>query len=155
MNGIAPSRRGIRVGEWLVWFVLLALVTAAMVAIRARLNVAHIALAFLLVVQGGSARGGRPLGVSLALVSFLFFDLLFLPPYGTFVIRDPLNWLVLVAFLATGILSAQLLYRAQAEASDARQRADEIDRLAALGAETLNAGRAEDALDAIVGVIRA
>ncbi|MEO7085936.1 MAG: ATP-binding protein [Gemmatimonadaceae bacterium] len=150
----APSRRGIRAREWIAWFVGLGVVTAGMIAIRSRLNEAHVTLAYLLIVQGGSARGGRPLGISLAAASFLFFDVFFLPPFGTLVIRDPLNWLVLVAFLATGILSAQLLYRAQAEADEARQRADEIDRLAALGAETLNAGRAEDALGAIVTVIR-
>ena len=36
----------------------------------------------------------------------------------------------------------------------ARQRADEIDRLASLGAETLSTARAEDALAAIASVIR-
>lgn len=145
---------GIRVREWVAWFVGLAIVTAGMVAIRSRLNEGHVTLAYLLIVQGGSARAGRPLGLSLAAAAFLCFDMFFLPPFGTLIIHDPLNWLVLAAFLGTSILSAQLLYRAQAEAEGARQRAIEIDRLAALGAETLNAGRAEDALDAIVAVIR-
>jgi two-component system sensor histidine kinase KdpD len=148
------ARGGIRLREWIGWFAVLATVTAGMVMLRARLNEAHVTLAYLLIVQGGSARGGRPLGISLAAAAFLCFDFFFLPPFGTFVIHDPLNWLVLAAFLGTSILSAQLLYRAQAEAEDARQRAAEIDRLAALGAETLNAGRAEDALGAIVSVIR-
>lgn len=137
-----------------MWFGVLAVVTAGMAAIRGRLNEAHVTLAYLLVVQGGSARGGRPLGIALAGAAFLCFDLFFLPPFGTLTIQDPLNWLVLVAFLGTSILSAQLLYRAQAEAAAARERAAEIDRLAALGAETLNVGRAEDALTAIVSVIR-
>ena len=151
MNVAAGTARGgIRLREWVGWFAVLAAVTAGMVMLRARLNEAHVTLAYLLIVQGGSARGGRPLGISLAAAAFLCFDFFFLPPFGTFVIHDPLNWLVLAAFLGTSILSAQLLYRAQAEAEDARQRAAEIDRLAALGAETLNAGRAEDALGAIV-----
>jgi two-component system sensor histidine kinase KdpD len=140
--------------EWIAWFALLAVATAGMIAIRTRLNQAHVALAYLLVVQGGSARGGRPLGIALAGAAFVCFDLFFLPPYGTFVIQDPLNWLILAAFLGTSVLSAQLLYRAQSEASLARQRAEEIDRFAALGAETLNVARAEDALTAIVNVIR-
>ena len=148
------SRRRLRGVEWVVWFGVLAIVTAAMLAIRGHLNEAHITLAYLLVVQGGSARGGRPLGISLAAVAFLSFDLLFLPPFGTLTLQDPLNWLVLLAFLGTSVLSAQLLYRAQTEADAARERAAEIDRLAALGAETLNVGRAEDALTAIVAVIR-
>jgi two-component system sensor histidine kinase KdpD len=150
----AAARGGIRLREWVAWFAVLAAVTAGMATMRTRLNEAHVTLAYLLIVQGGSARAGRPLGISLAATAFLCFDFFFLPPFGTFVIHDPLNWLVLAAFLGTSILSAQLLYRAQAEAEDARQRAAEIDRLAALGAETLNAGRAEDALGAIVSVIR-
>jgi two-component system sensor histidine kinase KdpD len=125
-----------------------------MVAVRPQLNEAHITLAYLLVVQGGSARGGRPIGIALAIAAFLCFDLLFLPPYGTLVIQNPLNWLVLVAFLVTSVLSAQLLYRAQAEAEVARQRAAEIDRFASLGAETLSVVRSEDALTAIAAVIR-
>jgi two-component system, OmpR family, sensor histidine kinase KdpD len=146
--------RGVRRREWIIWFAVLIVVTAAMVAIRGRLNEAHVTLAYLLVVQGGSARGGRPLGIALAATAFLFFDLFFLPPFGTLTIQNPLNWLVLLAFLATSVLSAQLLYRAQAEADAARERAAEIDRLGALGAETLNVARAEDALTAIVSVIR-
>jgi two-component system sensor histidine kinase KdpD len=155
-SGERPHATSNKIGrvEWVGWFTLLVIATAAMIAIRTRLNQAHVALAYLLVVQGGSARGGRPLGIALAAVAFVCFDLFFLPPYGTFVVQDPLNWLVLVAFLGTSIVSAQLLYRAQSEASNARQRAEEIDRFAALGAETLNVARAEDALTAIVSVIR-
>jgi len=157
MNGDrdAVPRRGVRRREWVAWFAVLFAVTAAMVAIRAHINEAHVALAYLLVVQGGSARGGRPLGIALSAAAFLCFDVLFLPPYGTLTLQDPLNWIVLGGFLLTSILSAQLLYRAQSEAETARDRAAEIDRLASLGAETLNVGRAEEALMAIASVIRA
>ncbi len=140
--------------EWVAWFALLAVVTAFLVSVRPHLNATYITLGYLLVVQGGSARRGRPLGLALAAVAFVSFDYFFLPPFGTLTIQDPLNWFVLLAFLATAVLSAQLLYRAQAEAADARQRADEIDRLASLGAETLSTARAEDALVAIASVIR-
>ena len=158
--GDPPTRRGSRLAdrpwlEWTAWFGLLALVTAFLVSVRPHLNETYITLAFLLVVQGGSARRGRPLGLALAAVAFLSFDYFFLPPFGALTIQDPLNWFVLLAFLATAVLSAQLLYRAQAEAADARQRAVEIDQLASLGAETLSTARAEDALAAIASVIRA
>ena len=140
--------------EWVAWFALLAVVTALLVRARAHINGTYIALGYLLVVQGGSARRGRPLGLALAAVAFVSFDYFFLPPFGTLTIQDPLNWFVLLAFLLTAVVSAQLLYRAQAEAADARQRAAEIDRLASLGAETLSTARAEDALVAIANVIR-
>jgi two-component system sensor histidine kinase KdpD len=140
--------------EWAAWFALLAVVTALLVRARPHINGTYIALAYLLVVQGGSARRGRPLGLALAAVAFVSFDYFFLPPFGTLTIQDPLNWFVLLAFLLTAVVSAQLLYRALAEAADARQRAAEIDRLASLGAETLSTARAEDALVAIADVIR-
>ena len=115
MTPPTTSRRGVRIGEWVAWLVALALVTVVLVAFRARLNEAHYALAYLLLVQGASARGGRPLGVALAFGSFVCFDLFLLPPYGTLSIQNPLNWLALVAFLATSLISAELLSCSQAE----------------------------------------
>jgi len=109
--------------EWLVWFVVLGVVTMALIAIRARINEAHVALAYLLIVQGASARRGRSLGISLALAAFVCFDVFFIPPFGTLTIQNPLNWIALLAFLATSILSAELLYRAQADRSAALEQA--------------------------------
>jgi two-component system sensor histidine kinase KdpD len=140
---------------WVGWLSCLALATTGMVFVRARLDEAHVALVFLLVVLGASAGGGRALGLTIAVAAFLSFNYLFLPPYLTFVIADPLDWLVLVTFLVTSVVAAQLLYRATSTADAAVQRAAEVDRLAALGAETLNLPSPEAALRAILDVIRA
>jgi two-component system sensor histidine kinase KdpD len=140
--------------QWAIWFALLAAATLFLLPLRARLDKVHVALAFLLVVLGGSSAAGQVLGLSLAATAFLAFNFFFLPPYNTLVIANPLDWLVLFAFLITGVVAAQLLERQRREAEVARQRAAEIDRLATLGAETLNAPRAEDALDAIAVVIK-
>ena len=120
----------------------LVLCTAGMVAVRPMLKEVHVALILLLVVLGASAAGGRVLGLATAAASFVVFDVLFLPPYNTLVVANPLDWLVLFAFLVTSVVAAQLLYRAQEEARAAQLRAEEIDRLATLGAETLNAAPA-------------
>lgn len=137
----------------LAWLLVLVGTAAAMLPLRDRLDKAHVALVFLLVVLGGSAYGGRLLGVMLSGIAFLLFDLLFLPPYYRLRVTDPFDWLVLIAFLVTGIVAAQLLERQRHEAEVARQRTAEIDRLAMLGAETLNAPRPDDALHAITTVI--
>jgi two-component system sensor histidine kinase KdpD len=155
----APSRdatggRRIPWTAYVRWLVILVAVTGALLLLRERLDKAHVALAFLIVVLGGSAAGGRAIGVVLALLAFLSFNFLFLLPHYTFVVADPLDWIVLVAFLITGVVAAHLLDRAQERALIAHQRALEVQRLAALGAETLNAGRAEDALREIAEVIR-
>lgn len=144
-----------RLRSWATGLVALAAATALLLPVRARLDTVHVALVYLLVVLGGSAAGGRALGIVLSAGAFLAFNFFFLAPYRTLTVTEPLDWLVLVAFLATGIVAAQLFHRAQAEAARARDRAEEVDRLAALGAETLGAGRAEEALAAIVRMMRA
>jgi two-component system, OmpR family, sensor histidine kinase KdpD len=158
MTSADPSagtvRRVATLRTWLVSFGALILLTTAMVAARASLDKAHVALLFLLVVLGASSSGGRVLGFSVSVAAFLLLNFFFLPPLGTLTIAHPMDLLVLGTFLATSIVAAQLLYRANREALEAQERAAEIDRLAALGAETLNAADARDGLGAIVGVIQ-
>jgi two-component system sensor histidine kinase KdpD len=124
-----------------------------MLAFRSRLDKAHTALVYLVVVLAGSVRGGRRLGLVLAASAFLLFNWFFLPPYSTLAIRDPLDWLVLLAFFIVSGVAAEMLHREQRKADEARRRAAEVDRLATLGAEALNVARAEDALATISRVI--
>jgi two-component system sensor histidine kinase KdpD len=132
---------------------MLAAVTAAMVGFRSHLDKAHTALIYLVVVLVGSAWGGHRLGLALAAGAFLLFNWFFLPPYGTFTILNPLDWLVLLTFLIVSVVAAQLLSREQMKAGEARRRAEEVDHLATLGAEALNVVRAEDGLAGITAVI--
>lgn len=127
--------------------------TVLMLAFRSRLDKAHVALVYLLVVLAASAAEGRRVGLATATVAFLTFNYLFLPPYNTLTIADPLDWIVLFAFLATGVVAAELLPRLRQQAEVARRRTEELDRLSILGAETLNAARADQALAAIAAVI--
>ena len=162
--GNTPAPLGVRASEppdhqpsvrtWVIWLAILVLASAAMFAVRLQLEKVHVALGFLIIVLGGSAAGGRILGLTLSVLGFFAFNFFFIPPYYSLTINDQLDWLVLAAYLTTGVVAAQLLNRAQERAEIARQRAVEVERLAALGSETLNAGRAEDALTAIAEVIR-
>lgn len=140
---------------WVAWLTALALVTASMVAVRESLGTAHVVLGYLLLVLVASARASRAVGLTLAVLAFGAFNFFFVAPYHTLAVAEPLDLLVLGAFLATSAIAAQLLSRAQLEAAEARQRAAEVDRLAALGSEALNAGRAEEALEAVAQVIAA
>ncbi|MGV3708876.1 MAG: ATP-binding protein [Gemmatimonas sp.] len=133
--------------------IMLGVATVGMLAVRERLDKAHVALVFLLVVLVGSA-AGRIAGVLTGVVAFTLFNFFFLRPYNTLLVNDPLDWLVLVTFLATSLVAAQLLHREREQARIAGNRARDLDRLATTGAETLNAVRASDALSAIARVIR-
>jgi two-component system sensor histidine kinase KdpD len=139
---------------WIAWNVVLVAVTLMLLAFRGQFDQAHVTLVYLLLVLLGSASGGRGLGILLAFTCFLLIDYLFQTPYGTLSVDKGLDWLVLLTFLLTAVVATQLLARASAAAAAARERADEIDRLSSLGAETLSAGRAEDALAATMEVIR-
>jgi two-component system, OmpR family, sensor histidine kinase KdpD len=139
---------------WLLAASVLALVTTGLLLVRDSVDKTHVALAYLVVVLAFSSRGGRALGVSLSVAAFLCFNFFFLLPYYRLTIADPLDWSVLGAFLVASLVASQLLVRARNEAASAELRAKEIERLATLGAETLNAGRPEDALEAIAVVVR-
>jgi len=111
---------GLPLKDWLLWFFVLGVVTALLLLLRGMLNEAHVALAYLVVVLAGGARRGRPLGLVLAGLAFLCFDLFFLPPYGTLAVEQPFDWVVLIAFLATSVIVTQLFERARREAESAR-----------------------------------
>jgi two-component system sensor histidine kinase KdpD len=122
---------------------VLALVTLGMLGVRARLDKAHVALVYLLVVLGGSAQRGRMLGLLLSALAFAVFNYFFVPPFYTLAVADPLDWLALVVFLAASTVATHLLARAQA----ARERlVREADRAEALR----EADRLKDALLASV-----
>ena len=116
---------------WVLAFVALAVAAFALFAARPQLGEGHVALVFLLVVLGASAAGGRSLGITIAFAAFLVFDWFFLPPYNTLLVRNPFDWLVLIVFLITSVVAAQLLYRARSERA-AVERAEalkEADKL--------------------------
>jgi two-component system, OmpR family, sensor histidine kinase KdpD len=138
----------------LVWTAMFLFATYVMVGVQGEITEAHVALVYLLVILGGSSGGGRALGFTLAALAFVSIDFYFQPPYARFEISKRPDWMVLIAFMATALVATQLLARANEKAREASRRADEIDRLASLGAETLSTGSASQALTAIATVVR-
>jgi K+-sensing histidine kinase KdpD len=136
-------RKNATARQWILWFGFLAAATVVLFLLRGRLDKAHFALVFLLVVLGGSAAGGRVLGITLAAAAFLVFDVGFLPPYNRIAVADPFDWIVLVAFLATGVIAAELLERQRKEAVRVARTEDEAESLR-------RANRLKDALLASV-----
>lgn len=146
-----------RAPAWLttaLWFGLLGLVTVAFLTVRGRIDRVHVALAFLVIVLGASASGGRRLGRAIAIVAYLDFHYYFVEHFDSLVMAKPVDALVLVAFLVTALIAERLVTQAQLQAEAARRRTEEVERLASIGAETLSAGRAEDAVRTITEVIR-
>ena len=138
-----------------LWLLGGAATTGLLWLLHDELDKAHMALAYLVLVLLASSRQGRLVGLVVAVLSFLSFNFFLLPPYYTFDIHDPLDWWVLVAFLVSGGIAAELFHRQQLATAVAERRAREVSRLGALGAESLSVGRAAEAVDAIVRVILA
>ena len=146
-----PSRSGRPAARRLladlaVWVLVLALVTALLVALRTRLDKAHVVLAYLLLVLTGSAWRGRRVGLVLAVLSFVCFNFFLIPPYHTLAVADPLDWLALAVYLITSLVAAQLLHRAEREAHARTLLEAETERAQA----AREADRQKDALLAAV-----
>ena len=140
--------------RWGLAAVVTAAVTAMMVHYRGAFDQVHVVLVYLLIVLFASASSGRALGITLACAGFVLIDYYFQPPYGQVAVGKPLDWVALIAFLVTALVSTNLLTRALSEAEEARRRTIEVESLARLGSETLSAGRAEEAPSRIVEIIK-
>jgi K+-sensing histidine kinase KdpD len=124
-----PSIRS-RLVLWVGWLAALALVTVGLARARPNIEQAHVVLLYLLLVLGASVTGGRIIGFTLAALAFGAIDYWFQQPYNEFAVAKPLDWLVLIAFLVTAVVTTQLLATARARAAEARARSAEVTRLA-------------------------
>ena len=139
----------------MLWAAIIAAVTLLLLRFRADVDKAHVTLVYLLVVLAGTiARRPAPWALHSRAPRSSSSTGSSSRPYNTLAVNDPLDWLVLLAFLAVSAVVAQMLHRLRVEAAATEQRAVEIDQFAALGAETLNVARADEALAGVAEVIR-
>ncbi len=112
-------------------------------------NPTTVALTFLLLVLALASRWGLTIATTTAVVATLAFNYYFLPPVGTFTIRDPQNWVALLAFLATAIVASRLSERARREALSATRRRKEVERLYSLSQQLLATENVMELLNSI------
>lgn len=139
---------------WITWPLVMLAATALLVVFRTGVEQSHAALILLLIVLGGSAAGGRALGFTLAALGFALLDYYFQPPYDQISVGKSVDWIVLIAFIATAFVTTELLVRTQQEKALAEARASEVSALAEMGAETLRHAEPENALASITRLVR-
>ena len=93
------------------------------------INPTTVALAFLLIILFIARAWGPAPAVCASVVGILSLNFFFLPPFGTFAIRDPANWIAFVAFMVTAITVGQLSGNAKQRAEDAENAKREVERL--------------------------
>jgi two-component system, OmpR family, sensor histidine kinase KdpD len=107
----------------------IALITTLYKYSDAHINTTTVALSFLLVVLLTASAYGLGTGIFASLASVFCFNYFFLPPYGTLFIQEPQNWVALVAFLVTAVITSQLSSAARARAREAERRREEVFKL--------------------------
>jgi two-component system sensor histidine kinase KdpD len=104
-------------------------VTGALAPFNDRLSSTTVALALLLVVLFAATGWGSRPAVLAALLGVACFNFFFLPPFYTFTIANPQNWVALTAFLITALVAGELSARAKRRAEEAEAGRREIERL--------------------------
>jgi len=94
-----------------------------------QVNPTTAALGFLLVVLFVATGWGSRPALFASLIAVACFNFFFLPPFGTFAIRNPDNWVAFFAFLVTALTAGGLSARAKRRAEEAEVARLEIERL--------------------------
>lgn len=107
----------------------IAIATGVLKLVGKHINPTTVALVFLLLILISARTWGSAPAVFASIIGILSFNFLFLPPYGTFAIGDPDNWIAFVAFMVTAITVGQLSGSAKQRAEEAEAAKQEIERL--------------------------
>src|SRR6185295_6418184 len=126
-----------------------ALVTALYKLVITEVNSTTVALSLLLIVLAVASKYGLGPSIMASLIGVVCFNFFFLPPFYTFTIQDPQNWVALFAFLVTAVIASQLSSAARARARDADRRREEVTRLYQLSRAIIATPDSETALSSI------
>lgn len=113
---------------------------------RGYLDKDHASLLYLPVVIACATRFGFGPAVLAAIGSFICWNFFFLPPFGTWVVQDPKDWLALFVFLVAALATAHLAAQARAQAYTAQSREREARALQQASAEISNEVEADRVL---------
>src|SRR6187549_2079306 len=142
-----------RVSLWDLVVLILSLSALAASATVLRLlpdvSTATVSLAFLLVVLATATVGRLWAAIVVSIAAMLTLNFFFLPPFGTFTIADPQNWIALFAFLVVAVIASNLSAAAQARASEAIASRNEVTRLFDLTRDVLLTTETAGAIDAL------
>jgi len=103
--------------------------TTLILPFRQQINSTTVALGYLLVVLFVAILGRSGPALIASLLAMLCFNFFFLPPFHTFTIADPQNWVALTAFFVTALAVGQLSARARQRAEEAEAGRHEVKHL--------------------------
>lgn len=138
-RSLAPGRRPYRLIGYGAAVFGVALTSLCIWPLKTSTHVENLSLAYLLIVLWLAVRFGRGPAILASLLAFLSYDFFFVPPTGTFLTEDPVQWISLFALLTTALVIGHLTATVQAHAAAAlasQQRTAQLYTLAQLIAST-------------------
>jgi len=117
-----------------------AALVALIVLVYAKLlhvNPTTVALTLLLAILTVAAAWGLRYAIPMSIAAALCFNFFFLPPLGTFTISDSQNWVALLAFFITSVITSNLSERARRQTMEAQERRLDVERLYTLTQQLL------------------
>lgn len=99
-----------------------ALVSLLIAFVVGHVNIANVSMLYLLAVMATAVAFGRGPAVFASFLAFLVFDWFFVQPLHQFTVSDPEEWVSLLFFLLTAIVTGQLAAGQRQRAEEARQR---------------------------------
>jgi two-component system sensor histidine kinase KdpD len=115
--------------EYLVAFILIAIITAMFFVLRDVLDTTLVALLYLVPIGIITARWGFAPGITSAVITFFVFNYFFIRPYYTLAVHRPTDVVILIIFLVVAVVISQLVGRAQAGLAAARAREREATQM--------------------------
>ena len=112
-------------------------------------NPTTVALTLLLAILSVAAAWGLRYAIPMSIAAALCLNFFFLPPLGTFTISDTQNWVALLAFFITSVITSNLSERARRETLEAQERRQDVERLYTLTQQLLVAENVVELLKSI------
>lgn len=129
---------------------------AAILFVTATLRWLHLtnpttaALSLLLIVLLTATVSRLRAAVVTCVIADLFLNYFFMPPFGTFTIADPQNWVALFVFVAVSVVASSLSSALRDRAVEVASRRDELARLFDLSRDVLLTTDSTEAMSQLV-----
>ena len=132
---------------------LYGVATALFVQVHADLRVSHGVLVYILLIVAAAAVSGRGFAYITVAASYAAVDWLFVPPIGSFGTPASTDGVLLVGFVAVGVVMSEMVVRYRTARDAALASATEVAWLAAQVARAESRREAEDIKNALLASI--
>ncbi len=122
LDALRRLQRPHGLGGYVAGLAAVAAMTGAIVVLGLRAHLANVSMLYLIAVIATAVVFGLRPAVVAAFASFLAFDFLFVEPLYTLRVADPDEWVALLVFLLTAIVTGQLTAALRNRALDAEER---------------------------------